>query len=171
MAKKKISELVKELTGDFLLENGLELYHCEFVKEGRDWFLRVYIDKHDPDSYVSTDDCEMVSRFLSDRLDEEDPIAQNYYLEVSSPGMDRILYEPEHFEKFKGKQVEVKLYKAINGRKVFTGTLQPLPKQPRCLLLCTTYRAAPAATLHRQPWHALRRILKTLSPLKKQQAM
>ena len=83
MAKKKISELVKELTGDFLLENGLELYHCEFVKEGRDWFLRVYIDKHDPDSYVSTDDCEMVSRFLSDRLDEEDPIAQNYYLEVS----------------------------------------------------------------------------------------
>ena len=123
MAKKKISELVKELTGDFLLENGLELYHCEFVKEGRDWFLRVYIDKHDPDSYVSTDDCEMVSRFLSDRLDEEDPIAQNYYLEVSSPGMDRILYEPEHFEKFKGKQVEVKLYKAINGRKVFTGTL------------------------------------------------
>ncbi len=95
MAKKKISELVKELTGDFLLENGLELYHCEFVKEGRDWFLRVYIDKHDPDSYVSTDYCEMVSRFLSDRLDEEDPIAQNYYLEVSSPGMDRILYEPE----------------------------------------------------------------------------
>lgn len=126
MAKKKISELVKELTGDFLLENGLELYHCEFVKEGRDWFLRVYIDKHDPDSYVSTDDCEMVSRFLSDRLDEEDPIAQNYYLEVSSPGMDRILYEPEHFEKFKGKQVEVKLYKAINGRKVFTGTLMGL---------------------------------------------
>ena len=56
MAKKKISELVKELTGDFLLENGLELYHCQFVKEGRDWFLRVYIDKHDPDSYVSTDD-------------------------------------------------------------------------------------------------------------------
>ena len=69
---------------------------------------------------------EMVSRFLSDRLDEEDPIAQNYYLEVSSPGMDRILYEPEHFEKFKGKQVEVKLYKAINGRKVFTGTLMGL---------------------------------------------
>ncbi len=126
MAKKKISELVKELAGDFLSENGLELYHCEFVKEGRDWFLRVYIDKPDPDSYVSTDDCEAVSRFLSDKLDEADPIVQNYYLEVSSPGMDRILYEPEHFEKFKGRPVEVRLYKAIDGKKNFSGILKGL---------------------------------------------
>ena len=125
MAKKKITDLIEEMTGAFLEENGLELYHTEFVKEGKDWFLRVYIDKRDAsaDEYVSTDDCELVSRFLSAKLDEEDPIAQNYYLEVSSPGMDRILYKEKDFAKFSGHLVEVKLFKAIEGQKMHTGTL------------------------------------------------
>ena len=75
MAKKKITELIEEISEEFLRENRLELYFCEFVKEGKDWFLRVYIDKAEAgrDDYVSTDDCELVSRFLSEKLDEIDP--------------------------------------------------------------------------------------------------
>ncbi len=123
MAKKKITELIEEMLSEFLAENSLELYHSEFVKEGKDWFLRVYIDKESGDGYVSTDDCEAVSRFLSKRLDEEDPISQNYYLEVSSPGMDRILYKEKDFARFAGQQVDVSLYKAADGKKNFSGIL------------------------------------------------
>lgn len=123
MAKKKITELTEEMLSDFLAENNLELYHSEFIKEGKDWFLRVYIDRESKDGYVSTDDCEKVSRFLSKRLDEEDPISQNYYLEVSSPGMDRILYKEKDFARFAGHQVDVSLYKATDGKKNFSGIL------------------------------------------------
>ena len=154
MAKKKITELIEEISAEFLAANGLELYNSEFVKEGRDWFLRVYIDKvvepaaageleetgnasvpeQEPadategtDSaasiYVSTDDCEKVSRFLSEELDRLDPIPQNYYLEVSSPGMDRVLLRDKDFARFAGEIVDVNLYKAMDGRKTYQGTL------------------------------------------------
>ena len=101
MAKKKINETIAEIAEAFLKNEGLELYNVEFVKEGKDWFLRVYIDKlsDDTEEYVSTDECEKVSRFLSNELDRLDPIEQNYYLEVSSPGMDRQLIEPKHYAK------------------------------------------------------------------------
>ncbi len=138
MAKKKITEIVQELIGDFLQENSYELYHTEFVKEGRDWFLRVYIDlgpekeqeksEEDVPRYVSTEDCEKVSRFLSTKLDEEDPIEQNYYLEVSSPGMDRPLITPNHYEKYIGQAVEIKLYKAIDNKKEIQGILNSFVK-------------------------------------------
>ena len=125
MAKKKIKEIIEETAAEFLTENGLELYHVEFIKEGKDWFLRVYIDRisAEEEEYVSTDDCEKVSRFLSDALDQTDPIEQNYYLEVSSPGMDRPLLTPRHYEKYAGRPVEVKLYKGVDGRKQFEGIL------------------------------------------------
>ncbi len=125
MAKKRITEMVEEVSKEFLEESGLELYHSEFVKEGRDWFLRIYIDKAEGDAqtYVSTDDCETVSRFLSEKLDEMDPISQNYYLEVSSPGMDRTLYKEKDFAKFCGHQVEVNLYKGVDGKKMYSGIL------------------------------------------------
>ncbi len=127
MAKKRIKELIEEISAGFLAENGLELYNVEFVKEAKDWFLRVYIDKREEaEDYVSTEDCEKVSRFLSDELDRMDPIEQNYYLEVSSPGMDRQLLTPEHYRRFTGKQVVVKLYSGIEGRKVYEGVLQGL---------------------------------------------
>ncbi len=128
MAKKKIGEIVAELVQDFLAENNYELYNTEFVKEGRDWFLRVYVDLLDAEEgvYISTDDCEKVSRYLSDRLDEEDPIAQNYYLEVSSPGMDRPLLTEEHYRRYEGYLVDVKLYKGIDGTKNITGELKGL---------------------------------------------
>ena len=129
MAKKKITDFVEMLLAEFLEENGMELYNAELLKEGRDWFLRVYIDKTNPldeegnPVYVGTEDCELVSRYLSERLDEEDPIEQNYYLEVSSPGMDRQLLKPEHYSRYAGNLVDVKLYKAVDGSKNYTGEL------------------------------------------------
>ena len=113
MANKTVS-LVEDLTADFLRENDLTLWNAEFVKECRDWYLRLFIDRTDGE-YVSTDDCEMVSEFLSKELDERDPIEQNYYLEVSSPGMDRELVKPEHFRACIGKEVEVKTYVPVKG--------------------------------------------------------
>lgn len=127
MAKKKIRDIVEELLNDFLDENGYELYNVEYVKEGRDWFLRVYADKvqqGEQEVYISTEDCEIISRFLSEKLDEADPIPQNYYLEVSSPGMDRELLTKEHYIRYTGKQVEIKLYQPIDGIKQIQGTLQ-----------------------------------------------
>ena len=134
MAKKKITEIVEEIAADFLGQNGLELYNSEFVKEGKDWFLRVYIDKlpkegadgNVEEEYVSTDDCESVSRFLSAELDRLDPIEQNYYLEVSSPGLDRALLKEKDFIRFCGHMVDISLYKAVNGKKAYQGTLKGL---------------------------------------------
>ena len=133
MAKKKITEIVEEITADFLAENGLELYNSEFVKEGKDWFLRVYIDRQQGEEtedkeevYVSTDDCEKVSRFLSEELDRLDPIEQNYYLEVSSPGLDRELIKEKDFIRFCGRLVDISLYKAIDGKKTYQGILKGL---------------------------------------------
>ncbi|MGF6376216.1 ribosome maturation factor RimP [Clostridiales Family XIII bacterium PM5-7] len=125
MTKKKIKEIVEEISSSFLAENQLILYNVEFAKEGKDWFLRVYIDKSDDaeSAYVGTEDCEITSRFLSEQLDELDPIEQNYYLEVSSPGMDRQLTEPWHYDRYVGQLVEVKLYKSVDGKKVLEGTL------------------------------------------------
>ena len=118
MANKVVS-LIEDLTADFLKENDLYLWDCEFVKEGRDWFLRVYIDRTDGE-YVSTDDCEKVSEFISKEMDERDPIEQNYYLEVSSPGMDRELIKPEHFRACIGQDVEVKTYVPMKAVAVLT---------------------------------------------------
>lgn len=123
MAKGKITDIAAEELSSFLEGTDLELYNSEFVKEGKDWFLRVYIDKESADEYVSTEDCEKVSRFLSDRLDELDPVKQNYYLEVSSPGLDRTLIKDSDFVKFSGRLVEAGLYKAVNGKKTIEGVL------------------------------------------------
>ncbi len=129
MAKINIRTLVAEMSEDFLAEHSLELYNVEFQKEGKDWFLRVYIDKsEEATGYISTDDCELVSRFLSDRLDEADPIEQNYYLEVSSPGMDRALITEEHYRRYAGQLVDVKLYTGIDGKKSYQGILKELDK-------------------------------------------
>lgn len=124
MAKKKITDIVELLLDGFLQEEGYELYHCEFVKEGKDWFLRVYVDKASRDEYIGTEDCEKVSRFLSEKLDEENPIEQNYYLEVSSPGIDRPLIKPEHYERYVGSAVEIRLYKGKDGTKNIEGVLK-----------------------------------------------
>ena len=142
MAKKKITEIMEEITADFLAEKGLELYNSEFVKEGKDWFLRVYIDrlpKEDADGnveeeYVSTDDCEGVSRFLSSELDRLDPIEQNYYLEVSSPGLDRALIKEKDFIRFSGRMVDISLYKAVDGKKTYQGILKGLTEDNKIVI-------------------------------------
>lgn len=126
MAGQSIKKLVAEETSEFFDKNGYELYNVEFVKERSDWFLRVYIDMIDPDRYVGTEDCEKVSRYLSDMLDKKDPVSQSYYLEVSSPGMDRTLLKDADFERYAGKRVELSLYKAMNGHKKLEGILKGL---------------------------------------------
>ena len=99
---------------------GFELVDVEWVKEGANWYLRAYIDK---ENGITVDDCEEVSRALSDLLDEEDFISENYILEVSSPGLDRPLKKEKDFARSIGKDVEIRLYKAIDKQKEFTGTL------------------------------------------------
>ncbi len=118
---KNIKDITEEILGGFLEEEGLVLWHIEFKKEGKDRILRVYIDREE--GYVSTDDCEKVSRYLDEKLDEADPVQGNYYLEVSSPGMDRQLYTKEQYARYIGHEVEVKLFAAVDGKKNVEGTL------------------------------------------------
>ena len=106
--------LVEEIIGKLPEDYHIRLWDCEFTKEGRERYLKVFIDRTDGE-YVSTDDCEKVSIFLSDELDKLDPIAENYYLMVSSPGMDRELKKPWHFQASLGKEVEVSLYAPLTG--------------------------------------------------------
>ena len=116
----KITETVWQLAEPVARENGVELWDVEFVKEAGTQYLRVYIDK--PEG-ICVDDCEAVSRALDPILDEADPIPCSYVFEVASAGIDRELKRPSDFEKFMGSQVEIKLYQALNGRKVYVGEL------------------------------------------------
>ncbi|MCH5255920.1 MAG: ribosome maturation factor RimP [Lachnospiraceae bacterium] len=100
---------------------GVEIYDVEYVKEGSDWYLRAYIDKP---GGVNINDCENVSRALSDELDKEDFIKDAYILEVSSPGLGRALKKDKHLEKSLGEEVELKLYKPIDKQKEFSGILK-----------------------------------------------
>jgi len=120
MVKKKIEDIVAEIAGPIVERHSFELVDVEFLKEGTNWYLRIYIDKP---GGITIDDCQIVSEEISDILDEKDPIEQSYFLEVSSPGLDRPLKKDSDFEKFKGELVEVKVYKPIDGRKIFEGEL------------------------------------------------
>ena len=116
----KITELVTRLALPVAEEAGCELWDVEYVREAGTWFLRVYIDK---ENGVDILDCETISRKLSDLLDEVDPIEGSYTLEVSSAGAERPLKRPGDFQRFMGSPVAVKLYRAQNGQKEFTGVL------------------------------------------------
>jgi ribosome maturation factor RimP len=116
----KVTEVVAELVSPIVTAAGLELVDVEYVKEGREWFLRVYIDK---DGGVDIEECGHVSEKLSEKLDELDPIPHNYFLEVSSPGAERPLKKEKDFEKSIGKTILIKTYEAIDGEKSFEGTL------------------------------------------------
>lgn len=117
----KVTEAAAALAAPIAAANGCTLWDVEYVKEAGSWYLRVYIDK--PDG-ISIRDCEAVSRPLSDALDEKDPIEGSYTLEVSSAGADRVLKKPAHFAAFLGSMVDVKLYRARDGKKDFTGALK-----------------------------------------------
>jgi ribosome maturation factor RimP len=98
----------------------LELVDVEYVKEAGSWYLRVYLDK---EGGININDCEVVSRALSDILDKEDFIEESYILEVSSPGLDRPLKKEKDFQRSIGKDVEIRLFQAVNGCKEYTGEL------------------------------------------------
>ncbi len=118
----KIETFVTEKLKPLLDEDALELWDIRLSKEGKDNFLRIFIDRED--GYIDTDICEKVSKYISEELDEIDDIMPNkYYLEVSSPGMDRELKTDEHLRRYLGEIVEVKLYSGIDGKKVFCGRL------------------------------------------------
>ena len=120
MAYSKTESITLELAEPIAKDCGCFIYDVEFVKEGGVYFLRIYADK---DGGISLDECETISRALSTKLDEKDPIKENYYLEVSSPGIERKLKTPEHFERYIGSTVDVGLYKAIGGSKQITAEL------------------------------------------------
>ena len=114
--EKRIEELIQPT----VTEMGYELVDVEFVKEGPNWYLRIFIDK---EGGVTIDDCEDVSKTLEKIFDEKDPIEQAYFLEISSPGIDRPLKKKEDFIKYNGEMVDVKLYKPYEGSKEYTGKL------------------------------------------------
>jgi ribosome maturation factor RimP len=148
MSAKNVTARIKELLSDWLPGQGYELWNIEFVKSGHDRNLNVYIDRLPEPSGanednraeedgsantaaggaeirggIGTDDCERVSKYLSERLDEEELIDGNYYLIVSSPGLDRPLLTDEHFARYRGVPVDVSLYRGVDGRKKYSGIL------------------------------------------------
>lgn len=123
-------ENYEQRTEKFLLplmeEHGFELVDVEFVKEAGVWYLRAYIDK---EGGIAVDDCEVISRKVSDWLDKEDFIDESYILEVSSPGLGRPLKKEKDFARSIGKDVEVRFYKALNKSKEYTGALEAYDKE------------------------------------------
>ena len=113
----EISNIVAPIAADL----NYEVYHIEYVKENGDYYLRIYIDK---DGGITLNDCEALSRRVSDVMDEKDPIKDAYFLEVSSPGLNRTLFTIDHYKKFIGREVMVRFTKAIDGSKNVKGILK-----------------------------------------------
>ena len=118
----KIEEKVEQLVKDPIEKLGYSLYDVEYVKEGPEYYLRIYIDK---ESGIDLNDCEKVSNEINEILDKADYIKEQYYLEVSSPGIERVLRKDKHLEQNISKNVEIKLFKKDNnGKKEYTGKLK-----------------------------------------------
>ncbi len=127
MSKKETYESQTEQYVEEILQGSdVELYDVEYVKEGSDWYLRVYIDK---EGGVDILDCERVSRAMSELLDEKDYIPDAYIFEVSSPGLGRTLKKDKHLEKSLGEEIEIKTYKPIEKQKEFVGILTSYDKE------------------------------------------
>ncbi|MBK5240911.1 ribosome maturation factor RimP [Clostridium sp.] len=120
MKNDTLLQKLRGLIGPIVEKNDCELYHLEYVKEKGENFLRIYIDNANG---ISLENCEKVSRATSEILDIEDPIAEGYCLEVSSPGIERILYDDKHLEKYIGQNVLVNLNSLYEGEKKFEGDL------------------------------------------------
>lgn len=127
MAKREIYEQkTEELLLPIIEKNQFELVDVEYVKEGSNWYLRAYIDKP---GGITVDDCEVVSRALSELLDQNDFIEDSYILEVSSPGIGRPLKKEKDFQRSLGEEVEIRTYRAINRQKEFVGVLKGYDKE------------------------------------------
>ena len=118
--KKSTVEKVEQIVFPIAKDLDLDIWDIRYLKEGASWFLRIFIDK---DGGVDIDDCERMSRAIDQPLDDADIIKEQYFLEVSSPGLFRELVKPEHFERFKGESVTVRLIRPIDGVKEFSGIL------------------------------------------------
>ncbi|HHW44396.1 MAG TPA: ribosome maturation factor RimP [Desulfotomaculum sp.] len=120
MVKNRVAATVEELAVPVVSGLGLELVDVEYVREGGQWFLRLFIDKP---GGVTLDDCQWVSERLDKILDEADPIPHSYRLEVSSPGIERPLKKPGDFQRFRGRLVRLTTFAPLDGQKRFTGRL------------------------------------------------
>ncbi|WP_047984847.1 ribosome maturation factor RimP [Ornithinibacillus californiensis] len=116
----QVVKTTEELVLPILEDKNLELVDIEYVKEGKNWFLRVFIDK---EGGIDISECGEVSERLSEKLDDVDPIKEAYFLEVSSPGVERPIKTAEDFAKNVNKNVYVKLFEPINGEKAYEGIL------------------------------------------------
>lgn len=116
-----IEEKVEHLIENKVKELGYTIYDIEYVKEGKDYFLRVYIDS---EKGISLEDCELVSNNITELLDKADYIKEQYFLEISSPGVERVLRKDKHLENNIGAKIQVKLFKPFDGKKQYQGTLQ-----------------------------------------------
>jgi ribosome maturation factor RimP len=121
LKKVEVEQRCEALVQPILDENGFELWDVEYVKEGANYYLRVYADK---EGGITIDDCVTISRALEEKLDAEDFIEEAYILEVSSPGLGRPLKRERDFVRSVGEEVDVKLYKAVNQQKEYTGLLK-----------------------------------------------
>lgn len=122
MNKEQLLLDLEEMFLPIVNELNYELYYVEYVKENNEYYLRLYIDKES--GRISLSDCEAVSRRISELLDEKDPIKDPYYLEVSSPGLNRRLYKDEHFNRFINSEIKVIFTKTIDGKKNIQGILK-----------------------------------------------
>lgn len=121
-----IEEKVENLLESTINNLGYELYDVEYTKEGKDYFLRIFIDK---ETGIDLNDCEKVNDGINDLLDQADYIKEQYFLEVSSPGIERILRKDKHLESNIGALLEVKLFKAIEKKKTIQGILNSFDKE------------------------------------------
>lgn len=131
MAGNRTANLVTNLVKEPIESLGLSLWDVRYVKEGASYYLRIFIDKKEG---ISIDDCTEVSHLIDPILDEADPIADSYYLEVCSPGLGRELRYKEHFEAFIGSEINISLYKAVDGVKNFRGILKAYNDGPVVLI-------------------------------------
>ena len=122
-----IEEKVENLLKEKIEKIGYDLYDIEYAKEGKDYYLRIYIDK--PEG-IDLNDCEKVNNEISDILDEANYIKEQYFLEVSSPGIERVLRKDKHLEQNKGKEITIKLFKKDElGNKEYQGILEDFDKE------------------------------------------
>jgi len=133
-----------ELLGPIVADLGCELWELEYAPRAGGGLLRLYIDAP---AGITLDDCERVSRRISEVLDTADPIPGEYTLEVSSPGLDRVLRTPAHFERYTGERVKLEMMRPVDGRKRFTGRLLRVEGQQITLELDETAAGAVKATL------------------------
>lgn len=121
----KIDSLINEidqLVRPIAVELDYEIYYIEYVKENGEYYLRIYIDKED--GRISLSDCEAMSRRVSEIMDVKDPIKDAYFLEISSPGLNRGIYTEEHYKKYINSEVQIRFTKSLNGKKNIKGILK-----------------------------------------------